>query len=113
MGRRTYRQDAETREFYEVVKQKTHGIAPSVRGDIDPYISPVDGSVISSRSGERAHNKRHGVSNDQDSLREQTEKAGRTREVSPQERHERKLAIKDSMERVASSGFHRNIRYED
>jgi hypothetical protein len=34
--------------------------------DIEPFVSPVDGSFISSRSQLREHNKRHGVTNIRD-----------------------------------------------
>lgn len=33
--------------------------APMVMGDIDPYISQIDGSIIESRSKHRAHLKQH------------------------------------------------------
>lgn len=32
-----------------------------VMSDLDPFVSPVDGSVIGSRSDRRAHNRRNGV----------------------------------------------------
>lgn len=32
-----------------------------IRGDIEPFVSPIDGSVITSRSTLREHNRRHGV----------------------------------------------------
>ena len=33
----------------------------AIHGDIDPFISPVDGTVISSRKALQEHNRRHGV----------------------------------------------------
>lgn len=40
--------------------------APMIMGDIDPFVSPIDKSVISSRAKLRAHNKRHGVTDMRD-----------------------------------------------
>ena len=98
----TYRQNRETGEFYEVRKVVRAG--HYIRGVFDPYVSPIDGTVIKSRGGLAEHNKRHGVTNDLDHLREQSQ---RKPELSKQER---KDAIADAMERVSSSGFHREVR---
>ena len=35
--------------------------APAVSGDIEPFVSSVDGTLISSRRSLREHNKRHNV----------------------------------------------------
>ena len=35
--------------------------APSVRGDLPDFVSPIDGSVVSGRAGLRDHCRRHGV----------------------------------------------------
>ena len=35
--------------------------APHVIGDLKEYLSPIDGSIINSRSDHRDHMKRHGV----------------------------------------------------
>lgn len=44
---------------------KSHYVRPSrlinVIPDISPYMSPIDKSVISSRSGHREHMRHHGV----------------------------------------------------
>tara|TARA_R110000744_G_scaffold262996_1_gene377476 strand:+ start:123 stop:458 length:336 start_codon:yes stop_codon:yes gene_type:complete len=108
--KRTYRQD-ETGKFVEVSRERDIGVF--IRDDIDPYVSPIDGSVISSRSVERQHNFRHGVSNDMDSLREKTQRRNEKPAETSQDRHERKLAIKDAIERVSSSGFSRKEQYEN
>jgi hypothetical protein len=50
------------RDEYVRPKQQTHHIMP----DIEGFVSPIDQSVISSRSQLRAHNNRHGVTNIQD-----------------------------------------------
>ena len=100
----TYRQDRETGKLIEV--RKVVGKSHFIRGVFQPYVSPIDGSVIKSRGALAEHNKRHGVSNDLDHLRDQAQKSNsRTRETGTA--HERKLAIKDAIERVSSSGFTR------
>ena len=43
--------------------QREEPASPAIHGDIDPFVSPVDGSVISDRAHLRAHNKRHNVTN--------------------------------------------------
>jgi len=35
--------------------------SPSIHGPIDPYLSPIDGSVITGRTGLREHMKKHDV----------------------------------------------------
>lgn len=40
--------------------------AGMIMGDIEPFISPVDGSVISSRSVLRQHMKQHGLAHTDD-----------------------------------------------
>ena len=37
-----------------------------VQGDIESFVSPIDGRVISDRKHLREHNKEHGVTNPQD-----------------------------------------------
>ena len=44
--------------------QRAGGVA--IQGDIDPFISPIDGRTISSRSHLRAHNSQHGVTDSRD-----------------------------------------------
>ena len=47
-------------EFVEIVSQSS-GSSAAVHGDIDAFVSPIDGSIISDRKGLREHNKRNGV----------------------------------------------------
>jgi len=108
-----WRQCAKTGEFIPIGAGHAANKAANVRSDIAPYVSPVDNSVISGRRAEREHNIRHGVSNDLDSLREQAAKSNQPRTETVATRHARKLAIKDSMERAESSGFHRHINYDE
>ncbi len=44
-------------EEYYAPRQQTH----AVHDDLQPFISPVDGSVIGSQRQLRSHNDRHGV----------------------------------------------------
>lgn len=67
--RRTYRQNKETGKFEEVNRSYSQKLA-SVTDDLVPFISPVDGSHISTKGELERHNKRNGVTNDIDSLKE-------------------------------------------
>ena len=72
MTKKTYRQNAETGELYEVAR-------PAHKSNVgydsfEPCISPVDGSRIRNRAELVTHNRVHGVTNDIDSLREQGER---------------------------------------
>ena len=42
------------------------GIAPTIMGDIEPFISPVDGRLVTGRAALRVHNREHGVTNSAD-----------------------------------------------
>lgn len=57
--RKTYVQDKETGEWVEVQRSRSSG--HFVRGDVEPFVSPVDGSLIGSASQLREHNRRNGV----------------------------------------------------
>ncbi len=45
----------------DAVYSTPHGKSPMIIGDITPYVSQEDGSLISSRSQKREHQKRHGL----------------------------------------------------
>jgi|TARA_R110000796_G_scaffold134980_1_gene251098 MFS superfamily sulfate permease-like transporter len=81
----------------------------AIHMDVDAFVSPIDGTIISSRPVLVEHNRRHGVTNDLDSLKEKTSremaragniKAGGTRK-------ERVAEIRNAIERASSSGYHR------
>ena len=107
--KRTYKQDPETGKFYEVVKQKTHRGHFVLTSSVD-FISPISGEHIRSSRQLAEHNKQHGVSNDLDSLREQTTRA---REPVRLNARERKDNIADAYERASSSGFSRRVEYDE
>ncbi len=83
-----------------------------VSDDISAFVSPIDGSVISSRSGLREHNKRHGVSNDLDSLKSQAQQS-LARDPAGGQRKERTASLLDSWDRAQSSGYSREIKYDE
>lgn len=62
----SFKRDAETGEFipshewHHKYGKKTFGRAPYVRGDIEPYQSPIDDSVITSRRAQRYDLERSG-----------------------------------------------------
>jgi hypothetical protein len=49
-----------------VKKQETNISGYHIQGDIEPFISPIDKTVITGRAALRAHNKRHGVTDIRD-----------------------------------------------
>lgn len=61
--RRRYIQDKETGKLVEISQgsRSSQRKTAYVRGDIEPFVSHVDGSVIGSRSSLREHNNRNGV----------------------------------------------------
>ena len=107
-----YRQDAKTGKLHEIIQDTGENHSHFVSVDSVAFMSPIDGSRIRNSRELREHNKRHGVSNDLDSLREQTSKE-MARKHSTGTKKERVEAIRDSIERVQSSGFHRNVQYDD
>lgn len=78
--------------------------------DIGPFVSPVDSSVVNGRADLREHNKRHNVTNDLDSLKEQGQRElSRAANIRPAgTRRERIALIRDEFERHQSSGNNRD-----
>ena len=74
------------------------------------FISHIDGTHLKSRRDLVNHNRQHGVSNDLDSLREQTARANEPIRLS---QRERKNNIADAYERASSSGFSRRVEYSE
>lgn len=58
--------------------------APFVMGDIQSFVSPIDGSVISDRRHLREHNTRHGVTDTRDYGAGWFEKKAQEREAQKQ-----------------------------
>jgi len=63
--RRRYRYNSETKEMEEV-GQESRAQSPLVMGDIEPFVSPIDGAIISSRPHLREHMRKHGVTHSSD-----------------------------------------------
>lgn len=79
-----------TFEYVEVTRTPYRPVAPAIMGDISPYRSMVDGSVINSRSEHRAHLKAHGM------VEMGNEMPSRpTQKSEAQQKHERKREIAD------------------
>ena len=71
---------------------------PDVLPDIEPFVSPVDGKVINSRSQLRIHNKQHDVTNMADFSPEYVEK--RTKERLARLHGQTREDKQDRMERL-------------
>ena len=68
-----YVQNRDTGELEEVSADFTtyqEPLSPMVMPDIDSFVSPVDKSIVHSRSQLREHNKIHGVTNSSDYVNE-------------------------------------------
>lgn len=76
----------------------------------DSYVSPIDGTNISSHKVLVEHNRRNNVTNDPDSLREQGQRElARAGNIRPEgTRRERIELIKQEFERAESSGNNRD-----
>ena len=106
MTRRSYRYNAERDEMVELTTSWSRKEAQSayVQPDITPFLSPIDGTIISSRGGLRRHMKKHDVVNTSD-YKEHTAKAAKEREMRNNGTHpaliaERKRTISDACEHV-------------
>ena len=84
----------------------THNTA-AIQGDIQPFVSPVDGSVISDRKQLREHNKRNNVVNTAEfspeflqRKREERERLYTGERTDSQIRKDR-MAINDTIERLS------------
>lgn len=100
--RRRYRQNPKTLEMEEVTdEQSSRGLI--IMGDIEPFVSTVDGSTITGRAALRAHNKRNNVTNPAD-FKSEWETAAKKRQAyfsgDPQvNRKERIEALKYAVEK--------------
>ena len=68
MTRQTWVQDPITGKLIPKAEYQRgeHKHEHSVQGDIEPFVSPIDGRTITSRSHLRAHNAQHGVTDSRD-----------------------------------------------
>jgi hypothetical protein len=56
-----WRQCSETGKFIPLDEAAAKHDGVAIHGDIEPFVSPLDGSVISDRKQYREHCKKHGV----------------------------------------------------
>ena len=61
MPKKTYRYNPKSKEMELVYDSERVEHQHYVRGDIEPFVSPINGAVIGSRSDLRRHMKTHGV----------------------------------------------------
>ena len=77
-GRKTFHWDSKLGKLVEGPSppriQRSEGIIP----DIEPFVSPIDKSVIGSRPQLEAHNRRHGVTNSADYPKDWVAKRGKS-----------------------------------
>jgi hypothetical protein len=109
MPRTTYRQDPETKKFIEKsLYIEKYGRDPvrsmQVRGDIEPFVSQVDGSIISTRRDLAEHNTRNSVTNTEDYSEGWFETKGKEHALAAQgktdkDRKERKIALAEELGR--------------
>ena len=86
------------RDEYVRAKTSSHHIME----DIKPFVSPIDGTIISSRPKLEAHNKRHGVTNSADYSQAHFDKAAARRQAviqgnTPEAKRERIETIQRAM----------------
>lgn len=63
--KQVYDPETKTSTFVEIGKE-VRSSGHFVQGDLQSFVSPIDGREISDRSQLRAHNKEHGVTNSAD-----------------------------------------------
>ena len=56
-----WRQDAKTLKLIPIDDSKPRSAGAVIFNDIEPFKSPIDGSIISDRKQLREHNKKHNV----------------------------------------------------
>lgn len=105
MARKSWVQDPVTHKL--IPKEEFYGgqqrNAPEIMPDIEAFKSPIDGSVISSRSALRQHNKRHEVTNIQDYgpewfKRKEAERQQAMQMQRPQDKKERIEALRHALD---------------
>ena len=74
--------DAEARQLVKVAGRDTGRNACTLLSDIEPFQSPIDGTLITSRSRLREHHKEHGTTDIRDYSPEHFEKGAQQRKQS-------------------------------
>lgn len=87
----------EKSEYYEREER-----GPFIRGDIEPFVSPIDGTVIGSRSDLRSHMRKHDVVPTAEVSSEWSAAERRRRDIREgrADKHARIAALSDAFEHV-------------
>jgi len=108
MTRKSWVQDPETGKLIPKEEYQRYGpTSAAIQGDIEPFVSPVDGQHITSRSQLRAHNARHGVTDSRDYSHDflmdrSTKRINQMTGKTPQAKQERISLIKEALLRHGS-----------
>lgn len=101
---RRVKEAAEKAENEKAFKQATKSLGASaqVQNSIQPFKSPIDGSIITCRSQLKEHNKRHGVTDSRDYspeyyAKKAVEHKANTLGQTPEARHERRQLIEKTL----------------
>lgn len=114
MAKRTWVQTADG--LVEVFRDRSASVAPNICKDIEPFKSPIDGTIVNTRAQLMAHNQRHGVTNDLDSLKEKTRLHLENQQghgKSAASKKERINALVEAYDRASASDFGRNVQYHE
>ncbi len=114
MTRRRYRYDPETKTMVEVGSQKHEYETPLVVGDIQPFVSPIDGTVIESRSTLRRYMKQHDLVHIDDGGSHYEKAKERRRQALqgtlPEQKRDRIRALSDAYEHARNQARARSVR---
>ncbi len=115
VGKRTW---VQTKEGLVEVTRGTPSSSKSanIRMDIEPFKSPIDGTIVNTRAQLLAHNQRHGVTNDLDSLKEKTRihlNSQQGHGKGETSKKERINALVEAYDRASTAGFGRNVQYHE
>jgi hypothetical protein len=94
-----WRQCAKTGEMIPIDESaKRMGMGAAIHGDVTPFVSPVDGSIISDRRQLREHNLRNNVVNADEFTPEHYEAKAKERANFYQGKHSRGESLKRKQE---------------
>ena len=105
----TFKRDLSTGEFLPLAeweeiygKEARRSTVKGLGSDIEAFVSPIDGQIVSGRAALREHNKKHGVTNIKDYDAGHFEKRGKEMNAealgtTPQAKLERKQLIDQTL----------------
>ena len=111
--RQVYNKETGKSEFIPLDESARQYNGHFVHGDVEPFVSPVDGTVISDRKQLREHNERNNVvptsefTSDWDAARKERDKyyKGEVDRQEKQRRREQMNEIINHLERKADRGY--------